>query len=117
MAETNTRMADRIEIWPVGKLVPYDKNPRTHSTEQVNQIAASIAEFGFLNPILVDTTAGIIAGHGRLQAAIVAQVICASRTARIASGALICPLSTRASTGSTASRAPGIFRSASCARI
>jgi DNA modification methylase len=62
-------MADRIEIWPVGKLVPYDKNPRTHSTEQVNQIAASIAEFGFLNPILVDTTAGIIAGHGRLQAA------------------------------------------------
>lgn len=69
MAETNTRMADRIEIWPVGKLVPYDKNPRTHSTEQVNQIAASIAEFGFLNPILVDTTAGIIAGHGRLQAA------------------------------------------------
>ncbi len=69
MTETNTRMADRIEIWPVGKLVPYDKNPRTHSTEQVNQIAASIAEFGFLNPILVDTTAGIIAGHGRLQAA------------------------------------------------
>ncbi len=62
-------MADRIEIWPTDKLVPYDKNPRTHSTEQVNQIAASIAEFGFLNPILVDTTAGIIAGHGRLQAA------------------------------------------------
>ena len=69
MAETNTRMADRIEIWPVGKLVPYDKNPRTHSPEQVSQIAASIAEFGFLNPILVDTAAGIIAGHGRLQAA------------------------------------------------
>ena len=62
-------MADRIEIWPTDKLVPYDKNPRTHSTEQVNQIAASIAEFGFLNPILVDTAAGIIAGHGRLQAA------------------------------------------------
>ncbi|MGE0252907.1 MAG: site-specific DNA-methyltransferase [Dongiaceae bacterium] len=62
-------MADRIEVWPVDKLVPYDKNPRTHSSEQVNQIAASIAEFGFLNPILVDTSAGIIAGHGRLQAA------------------------------------------------
>lgn len=62
-------MADRIEIWPTDKLVPYDKNPRTHSAEQVNQIAASIAEFGFLNPILVDTMAGIIAGHGRLQAA------------------------------------------------
>ncbi|MCE7886575.1 MAG: DNA methylase N-4 [Alphaproteobacteria bacterium PRO2] len=67
--ENSKRMADRIEIWPTDKLVPYDKNPRTHSPEQVNQIAASIAEFGFLNPILVDTAAGIIAGHGRLQAA------------------------------------------------
>ncbi len=67
--EFSQRMADRIEIWPTDKLVPYDKNPRTHSTEQINQIAASIAEFGFLNPILVDTGAGIIAGHGRLQAA------------------------------------------------
>ncbi len=67
--EHSKRMADRIEIWPADKLVPYDKNPRTHSPEQVSQIAASIAEFGFLNPILVDTTAGIIAGHGRLQAA------------------------------------------------
>ncbi len=69
MPDLNQRMADRIEIWPADKLVPYDKNPRTHSPEQVSQIAASIAEFGFLNPILVDTTAGIIAGHGRLQAA------------------------------------------------
>ena len=69
MSDLNTRMADRIEIWPVGKLVPYDRNPRTHSPEQISQISASIAEFGFLNPILVDTTAGIIAGHGRLQAA------------------------------------------------
>ena len=69
MSILNKRMAQRIEIWPVDKLVPYDKNPRTHSTEQVNQIAASIVEFGFLNPILVDTAAGIIAGHGRLQAA------------------------------------------------
>ena len=69
MSDLNKRMADRIEVWPTDKLVPYDKNPRTHSPEQINQIAASIAEFGFLNPILVDTTAGIIAGHGRLQAA------------------------------------------------
>ncbi len=67
--ENSKRMADRIEVWPTDKLVPYDKNPRTHSPEQVNQIAASIAEFGFLNPILVDTAAGIIAGHGRLLAA------------------------------------------------
>jgi DNA modification methylase len=62
-------MAQRIELWPVDKLVPYARNPRTHSAEQISQIAASIVEFGFLNPILVDTTAGIIAGHGRLQAA------------------------------------------------
>lgn len=65
----NTRMAERIELWSVDKLVPYDKNPRTHSAEQIAQIAASIVEFGFLNPILVDATSGIIAGHGRLQAA------------------------------------------------
>lgn len=69
MSVLNTRMAERIELWSVDKLVPYDRNPRTHSAEQVAQIAASIAEFGFLNPILVDTASGIIAGHGRLQAA------------------------------------------------
>src|SRR5579871_1970060 len=62
-------MAHRIEIWPIGRLVPYDKNARTHSPEQVAQIAASIVEFGFVNPILVDSTGGIIAGHGRLLAA------------------------------------------------
>src|SRR3974377_1711393 len=62
-------LARRIEIWPVGRLVPYAKNARTHSPEQVAQIAASIVEFGFVNPILVDTNAGIIAGHGRLLAA------------------------------------------------
>lgn len=62
-------MAKRIELWPLDKLVPYDRNPRTHSGEQIAQIAASIVEFGFLNPILVDSSSGIIAGHGRLQAA------------------------------------------------
>lgn len=69
LSDLNKNMAQRIELWPVDKLVPYARNPRTHSVEQVSQIAASIVEFGFLNPILVDTTAGIIAGHGRLQAA------------------------------------------------
>jgi DNA modification methylase len=62
-------MAQRIEHWPLDKLIPYARNPRTHSDGQVSQIAASIAEFGFNNPILVDTKAGIIAGHGRLLAA------------------------------------------------
>ena len=62
-------MARRIEIWPVGRLVPYARNARTHSDAQVAQIAASIAEFGFNAPILVDGNAGIVAGHGRLLAA------------------------------------------------
>src|SRR3990167_1846233 len=62
-------MAQRIELWPIEKLTPYARNPRTHSDSQVAQIAASIAEFGFTNPLLVDSQAGIIAGHGRLLAA------------------------------------------------
>jgi DNA modification methylase len=62
-------MAKRIELWPLDRLVPYARNARTHSDEQVAQIAASIAEFGFNNPVLVDTNAGIIAGHGRVLAA------------------------------------------------
>ena len=62
-------MANRIEIWPVDRLVPYARNARTHSPEQVAQIAASIVEFGFNAPILVDSHAGIIAGHGRMLAA------------------------------------------------
>ena len=62
-------LARRIEIWPVDRLVPYARNARTHSAEQVAQIAASIVEFGFNAPILVDGHAGIVAGHGRLLAA------------------------------------------------
>lgn len=62
-------MAKRIELWPVDRLKPYERNARTHSTEQVAQIAASIVEFGFTNPILVDINDGIVAGHGRLTAA------------------------------------------------
>jgi ParB-like chromosome segregation protein Spo0J len=62
-------MANRIEVWPIDKLVPYVRNARTHSPEQVAQLAASITEFGFVNPVLVDSEAGVIAGHGRLAAA------------------------------------------------
>jgi DNA modification methylase len=62
-------MAQRIEIWLIDRLIPWIRNPRTHSDAQVTQIAASIEAFGFNNPILVDTKAGIIAGHGRLLAA------------------------------------------------
>ena len=66
---TKIKSAQKIEHWPLDRLVPYDRNARTHSSEQIAQIAASIQEFGFTNPILVDGKDGIIAGHGRLQAA------------------------------------------------
>ena len=65
----NVAMAQKIELWNLARLIPYDKNAREHSPEQVAQIAASIVEFGFLNPILVDSNDGIVAGHGRLSAA------------------------------------------------
>ena len=63
------QMAQRIELWPVERLVPYENNARTHSAEQLAQIQSSIREFGFTAPILVDGEAGILAGHGRLEAA------------------------------------------------
>ena len=53
----------------VADLVPYARNSRTHSPQQVDKIAASIREFGFLNPIIVDGQNGIVAGHGRVLAA------------------------------------------------
>ena len=56
-------------MWPLERLRPYERNARTHSREQVAQIAASIQEFGFTNPLLVDGNSGILAGHGRLAAA------------------------------------------------
>ena len=66
---TASWFADKIEQWPTAKLLPYARNARTHSDDQVAQIAASIAEFGFTNPLLVDGQNGVIAGHGRLLAA------------------------------------------------
>ena len=66
---TTSWLADKIQQWPVAKLIPYARNARTHSEEQVAQIAASIAEFGFTNPILTGADGVIVAGHGRLAAA------------------------------------------------
>ncbi len=63
------KMSSRIEMWAIEKLKPYSLNPRTHTPEQVAKVAASIVEFGFTNPILVDADQGIIAGHCRLMAA------------------------------------------------
>jgi hypothetical protein len=58
-----------IERWPLDRLIPYARNARTHSDDQVAQIAASIVEFGWLNPVLIDEAGSVIAGHGRLLAA------------------------------------------------
>tara|TARA_B110000211_G_scaffold64348_1_gene73884 strand:- start:5582 stop:6358 length:777 start_codon:yes stop_codon:yes gene_type:complete len=58
-----------IEYKSTGELIPYVNNSRTHSEQQIQQVAASIKEFGFTNPLLIDEDGGIIAGHGRLQAA------------------------------------------------
>ena len=62
-------LSTKIQQWPIDRLIPYARNARTHSAEQVAQVAASIREFGFTNPILIDGDSGVIAGHARLQAA------------------------------------------------
>ncbi len=59
----------RIEMVPTGRLTPYRGNARTHSRNQIRQIANSIERFGFTNPVLIDDRDGIIAGHGRVAAA------------------------------------------------
>lgn len=70
MAEMN--LPEKIERIAVSALVPYARNSRTHSDEQVRQIAASMREFGFTSPVLIDEAGGIIAGHGRVLADIIA---------------------------------------------
>ena len=59
----------KIELRAINTLIPYINNSRKHSDEQIDTIAASIKEFGWTNPILVDGNNGLIAGHGRLLAA------------------------------------------------
>lgn len=65
MGKTTTKM----ELVSTSKLVPYVNNARTHSQEQVNKLRASLREFGFVNPVIIDKDYGVIAGHGRLMAA------------------------------------------------
>jgi len=62
-------LSQHIETWPTEKLIPYARNARTHNAAQISQIAASIVEFGFTNPILAGSDNIIVAGHGRLAAA------------------------------------------------
>lgn len=61
--------ADKVERWPIDDLKPYDRNSRKHSDEQIAKIAASIKEWGFTTPVLVQENGTIIAGHARVMAA------------------------------------------------
>lgn len=60
----------KMEQWKLEQLKPYDKNPRTHPDEQIVALCRAIGEFGFTDPILVSSAGGILAGHGRYQAAL-----------------------------------------------
>lgn len=64
------KTTERFEIIEATKLVPYATNARRHSASQIKQLRASLREFGFVNPILIDKNFGVIAGHGRLEAAL-----------------------------------------------
>ena len=65
MGKTTTEM----QIIPLGKLVPYVNNARTHSPEQLAKLRSSLREFGFINPVIIDRDFNVIAGHGRIAAA------------------------------------------------
>lgn len=68
------KASNRLEVvlWETSKLLPYGRNARTHSEEQVKHLAESIKTFGFTNPVLITKEGRIIAGHGRVQGAILA---------------------------------------------
>jgi len=63
------RINIQVERWPIGRLIPRITNPRTHTPEQIGQVAGSMKEFGWTNPILVGADNDVIAGHARLLAA------------------------------------------------
>ena len=60
---------DQVERWPIDRLIPYAKNFRTHSEAQIAQLAASMKEWGWTNPVLADEAGGVIVGHARILAA------------------------------------------------
>ena len=63
------KTTSQMKMVPIDKLVPYINNARTHSPEQITKLRASLREFGFINPVIIDKDYGVIAGHGRLEAA------------------------------------------------
>ena len=58
-----------FQLVSIDKLVPYINNARTHSPEQINKLRSSLREFGFINPVIIDRDLGVLAGHGRVEAA------------------------------------------------
>lgn len=64
-----SKTTSEMQLVPVAKLIPYQNNARTHSKEQINKLRASIREFGFVNPVIIDREFNVIAGHGRIAAA------------------------------------------------
>ena len=65
----NNHTTTEMQLVAIDKLVPYQNNARTHSPEQINKLRASLREFGFINPVIIDRDYGVIAGHGRIAAA------------------------------------------------
>ena len=63
------KMTSEMQLIPIGKLVPYVNNARTHSKEQITKLRSSLREFGFVNPVIIDREFNVIAGHGRILAA------------------------------------------------
>ena len=63
------KMTDKMQQVAIDKLIPYVNNARTHSPEQINKIRASLREFGFVAPIIIDADFNVLVGHGRLEAA------------------------------------------------
>jgi DNA modification methylase len=63
------KLPDEMALWAVSDLVPYVNNSRTHTPQQIDELAAMMLEFGFTNPVLIDVDGGVIAGHGRILAA------------------------------------------------
>lgn len=65
----SVNMTQRLEIRKIDHLIPYERNARTHSPAQIDQLRRSLREFGFVTPVLIDSAGNVIAGHGRLEAA------------------------------------------------
>lgn len=63
------KTTSEMQLVPIAKLVPYQNNARTHSPAQIQKLRSSLREFGFINPVLIDRDYGVIAGHGRMEAA------------------------------------------------